>query len=334
MKHLENKLISPINIVGIGKVLPNNEVTSLSLDAKLGLDSGTVEKLTGLKKRYFVDDTSNSQTLVYDAVSQALTHAQLNIDDIDCIINSSATMEQAIPYNGASTHKLLNPSRPIPSFDINMTCLSTLRAFDIASKLFQSYKNILIVSCDIASIGLDWSDIRTAGIFGDGACAMIVTPSNTGGILVSNFETHSSGYEYCMIRGGGSKCNPNNYNGDYKKMSYFEMKGKNLYKLSSKILPLFIEKTLKSKGLKLDDIDWVVPHQASQSALNHIVKILKLDKEKFIDIFATHGNQVSSSIPSAMHTLMHTKKLISGQKVMLVGTSAGVGLGLVVWEVP
>ncbi|MCW8895461.1 3-oxoacyl-[acyl-carrier-protein] synthase III C-terminal domain-containing protein [Sulfurimonas sp.] len=325
---------NPINIIGIGKSLPNNEVTSLSIDKKLGLASGTVYQLTGLQKRYFLDDKSNSLDLVFNAVAEALRHAKLCIDDIDCIINSSATMEQAIPYNGASTHRLLNPSRPIPSFDINMTCLSTLRAFDIASNLFSNYNNILIVSCDIASVGLDWNNIRTAGIFGDGACAMIVTSSNSGGIIVSNFETHSKGYEYCMIKGGGSKYNPNNYKGDYKDMSYFEMNGKNLYKLSSKILPSFIDKTLKSKGLKLDDIDWIVPHQASQSSLNHIVKMLNIDKEKFIDIFKTHGNQVSSSIPSALHTLMHTKELISGQKVMLVGTSAGVGLGLVVWEIP
>ncbi len=327
-------MISPMNIAGIGKALPRNEVSSLSIDSKLGLGSGTVEKLTGLQRRYFLDETGTSLELVFDAITEALEHAQLTIDDIDCIINSSATMEQAIPYNGASTHKLLQPSRPIPSFDINMTCLSTLRAFDIASKLFDSYKNILIVSCDIASIGLDWSNIRTAGIFGDGACAMVVTSSKSGGILVSNFETHSDGYEYCMIRGGGSKCNPNNYSGDYKNMSNFEMNGKNLYKLSSKILPPFIEKTLRSKGLRLDDMDWIVPHQASQSALNHIVKMLDIDKEKFIDIFKTHGNQVSSSIPSALHTLIHTKKLKSGQKVMIIGTSAGVGLGLVVWEVP
>ncbi len=327
-------MISPVNIIGIGKALPNNEVSSSRLDEKLGLDSGTIYKLTGLQKRYFLDATSSSLELISDAVEEALSHAKLKIDDIDCIINSSATMEQAIPYNGASTHKLLKPSRPIPSFDINMTCLSTLRAFDIASKLFDSYKNILIVSCDIASIGLDWSNIRTAGIFGDGACAMIVTSSCSGGILVSNFETHSDGYEYCMIRGGGSKCNPNNYNGDYKSMSYFEMNGKNLYKLSSNILPSFIENTLKSQGLSLDDIDWIVPHQASQSSLNHIVKMLKIDREKFIDIFSTHGNQVASSIPSALHTLIHTKELKSGHKVMLVGTSAGVGLGLVVWEVP
>lgn len=327
-------MICPIDIVGIGKSLPNKEISSSSIDTKLNLKIGTTQKITGLEKRYFVDEGCTPSELLLKAIKEALDQANFDIDDIDCIINASATIEQAIPYNAASTHRLLNPSRPIPSFDINMTCLSVLRSFDIASKLFDSYKNILIVSCDIASVGLDWSDIRTAGIFGDGASAIVVKSSNSGGIIVSNFETHSSGYEYCMLRGGGHKYNPNNYKGDYKETSYFEMDGKKLYKLSSKILPSFVISTLKSKNLELDDIDWIVPHQASQSSLNHISKLLGIKKEKFIDIFSTHGNQVASSIPSALHTLIHTKKIKSGEKVMIVGTSAGVSLGLVVWEVP
>lgn len=329
-----NNKISPINILGIGKAKPKKEVLSSFIDKSQNLQDGTTQKITSLEKRYFLGENQSPSELLNEAIIEALNHAKLTIDDIDCIINASATNQQAIPFNAASTHKLLNPKRPIPSFDINMTCLSVLRAFDIASKLFDSYKKILIVSCDIASIGLDWSNIRTAGIFGDGASAMIVGSSLSGGIILSNFETHSSGYEYCMIRGGGHKINPNNYDGDYKTMSYFEMDGKKLYKLSSSILPPFIKNSLASKNLTLDDIDWIVPHQASQSSLDHIIKMLNLDKSKLIDIFKTHANQVASSIPSALHTLLHTKDVKSGQKVMLVGTSAGVGLGLVVWQVP
>ena len=86
-------------------------------------------------------------------------------------------MQQAIPYNGGGVHRVLKPKRPIASFDINMTCLSALRAFDLASNLFEAYPTIMIVTCDIGSTGLDWSEIRTAGIFGDGASATIVQKS-------------------------------------------------------------------------------------------------------------------------------------------------------------
>lgn len=323
-----------ISILGIATALPNHIVTSEELDKTLGLEKGSVAKITGLQERHFFKKEDTASLLAIEAIQKALKNANLCLDDIDCIIQSGATMEQAIPYNAAGIHSLLQPKRPIASFDVNMTCLSVLRAFELASHLFDSYRNILLVSCDIPSIGLDWSDIRTAGIFGDGVSAMIVAKSTGGGILVSNFETHSQGYEYCQIRGGGSRLHPSMYQGDYKEVSNFEMNGKRLYKLVSNFLPDFISNTLTRVGLSLSDIDWIVPHQASQSSLDHMVKMLDIERSKFIDIFKTHGNQVASSIPFALEELMQKSSFTHGQKVMFIGTSAGVGFGLVVWEVP
>ena len=322
-----------INIIGTGKALPKNEVMASMIDKKCNFEEGKTFKVTGLEKRYFLENESVNN-LMLRAISQALENANLTVDDIDCIISANATMQQMIPYNGAGVHGLLKPKRNIPSFDINMTCLSALRAFDVASNLLDTYPRILIVSCDIASTGLDWSDIRTAGIFGDGAAAIVLEKSTKGGIVVSNFETYSEGFEFCQIKGGGTKNPPSLYKGDYKEVGVFEMNGKKLFKLSSKILPNFIHNTLRTKGLTLDDIDWIVPHQASQASLNHIVRMLKVEKSKLIDIFYNHGNQVAASIPTALHELFMTKNLEVGQKVMMIGTSAGVGLGLVVWEVP
>jgi 3-oxoacyl-[acyl-carrier-protein] synthase-3 len=323
-----------IDITGIGKSLPSNELRSSTLDKKLNFSDGTVEKITGLKKRHFFKDSEDMDNCVLKAIDEAVKMADISIDNIDCIINSSGTMIQAIPYNAAYTHKLLNTTKPIPSFDINMTCLSTLRAFDISARLFDTYKYILIVSADFTSVSLDWSDIRTAGIFGDGATAIVVSKSLTGGILFSNFETHSKGYEYCQIKAGGSKRAPKIYDGNFEDICNFQMDAKKLFKLSSQILPAFIFDTLKLNEMNINDIDYIVPHQASGASLKHIIKIMDIDHTKVIDIFSSHANQVSSSIPSALYTLIHTKNLKSGQKVMLVGTSAGLGLGLVVWEVP
>ncbi len=322
-----------IDIIGTGKALPKHEVTASMIDKKCGLPEGKTLKTTGLEKRYFLkDETASGITL--QAIKQALDNANLTVDDIDCIISANATMQQMIPFNGAGVHALLKTKRNIPSFDINMTCLSAVRAFDMASYLTDTYKTILIVSCDIPSTGIDWSDIRTAGIFGDGVATMLVQKSTSGGLLLSNFETYSEGFEFCQIRGCGSLNPPSSYQGDYAEMGLFEMNGKKLFKLSAKVLPEFIDKSLKTKGLCLDDIDWIVPHQASQASLNHIVRMLNIDKSKMINIFEGHGNQVAASVPTALHELFMTKDLKSGQKIMMIGTSAGIGLGLVVWEVP
>jgi len=119
-----------INIVGTGKSLPLNEVTASTIDKQCNLEEGITLKITGLEKRYFLKDET-AESLIVSAVNQALENAKLTIDDIDCIIAASATMQQAIPYNGAGVHRVLKPKRNIPSFDINMTCLSALVLYEL-----------------------------------------------------------------------------------------------------------------------------------------------------------------------------------------------------------
>jgi 3-oxoacyl-[acyl-carrier-protein] synthase III len=323
-----------VRIDGLAAKKGTKKVSSCDLDKQLNQKSGSILKSTSLESRYFFQDYSEFESKINEAVNEALVQADITLDDINCIINASATMHQAIPYNAAYTHKILGCKKPIATFDINMTCLSSLRAFEVASHLLNSYKHILIISADFSSISLDFNDIKTAGIFADGTTAMIISKSTSGGILFSNFETHSSGYEYCQIKGGGSKSQKIHYQNNLDDVFYFNMDGKRLYKLTSQVLPSFILNTLKNNNLSLKDIDYIVPHQASGAALKHTSKALGFDESKFINIFAINGNQISSSIPSVLYHLFQTKDLQSGQKIMLVGTSAGLGLGLVVWEVP
>lgn len=336
----EQPIFRDINIKGIGCSLPNQKILTQDIEKNLKLEEGYISKLTGLSQRFFCENTLEIDTLCQTAIQKALSLSNMSLNEISCIICSGASSLQTIPYNAAYIHKLVKANHSVATFDINMTCLSVLRAFDVASYLTSTYNNILIVSIDIASIGLDWSQIRTAGIFGDGVSAIIVgkkdSTQNSGGILTSNFETHSNGYEYCQIKGCGIKSPPKFSQSieEYQQQCYFEMDGKKLYKLASQIVPNFIYESLSKINLTLNDIDWIVPHQASKGSLEHIKKILNLDNNKFIDIFSEHGNQVASSIPFALAHLLYHKPIKSKDKILIVGTSAGVGLGLVVWEKP
>lgn len=326
-------MIQNIKILGTGKFLPKQAISSASLDEKLGLKPGRIEKMTGLKTRYFVQEETASDMAI-NAINMALKRANLSLNDIDCIIAGSGTMEQAIPYNAASILKGLNPSRPIHTFDINMTCLSAMMAFDIGSRLLLSshYRHILIVASDVASAGLNWSKLDAAAIFGDGAAAFILGRSETGGILASKFETYSEGFDYCVIPGCGSKIPPSKIDGNYKPYGQFQMQGKEVYRLAAKIVPTFVDKLLESCHLTIKDIQWVVPHQASQLAIRHIQKILQISNDQMIDIYSEHGNQVATSIPTAMHELFVNRPLQSGDKILLLGTSAGMSVGGLVLE--
>lgn len=323
-----------IDITGIGKALPRHPTSAEQLAQHLGLPQDTLEKLIGLKTRYFLSTEETAEGLIQRAADEALDHAGVDINEVDCIISASATMHQALPYNAATLCRVLCPTRAVSSFDINMSCLSALRALEIAAHLLTSYSRILIVSCDIASVGLDWQDLHSAGLFGDGAAAMIVERSKSaaGRILTTQFETHTAGYDYCQIMGGGHRLPPAAYDGNYIDAGRFRMQGRALYRLTAEIFPSFLDKTLHAAELCLDDIDWVVPHQASRSALEHLIQRLKIPKAKCVDIFATHGNQVAASIPTALYHLFHDYPVKSGDKILLAGTSAGVGLGAMIWE--
>lgn len=325
-----------VTIKGIGVADPKRLVESSEIDHYLGVDEGTIESRTGIKQRRYASNESAGE-LGVKAIHNALQDAKFEISDIDCIISASGTMEQAIPYNGANIHRLLNINKPIPTFDINMTCLSAVAAINVANSLILSntYNNILIVSSEIASVGLDWNDIEVGGMFGDGAAAMIFGKSiySSQRILGSHFETHSEGYESCQIRGGGSLNHPSKViDEDYSKYGLFEMHGKEAYRLTAKVMPKFLQKLLEKSNIQLDDVDWVVPHQASYLGLEHLKKRLKVPEHKLINILSEKGNQIASSIPTALYELLKHRTVKKGDKVLIIGTSAGLSLGGVIME--
>lgn len=325
------KNIKKVSIIGTGKAIPTKKITSEMLDQQLNKKRGYTKKATGISERYICIDESASD-LAVNAINMALTNATRNIEDIDCLISASGTMEQAIPCNAAKVHSRLKPQKPIPAFDINMTCLSSVMAIDIATNFLLSgqYKTIALFSSDIASVGVDLNELEPGGIFGDGAAAIILTSSesdNSSQIICSHFETFSQGLELCQIKGGGSLNHPSKVSGDYKPYGMFEMNGFSLYRLTAKELPGFIDRLFQKTDYTIKDIDWIVPHQASRMGLKILEKFTKVKTEKIVNIFETHGNQIAASIPTALHELVISGKLKKGDKILLIGSSAGISLG-------
>ncbi len=326
-----------VSIKGIGISTPSKLVKSVDIDQYLGIKLGTTELKTGINSRYYVKNETAGE-LGVESINNALKDANLKISDIDCIISAAGTMEQAIPYNAANLHRLLKLKHPIPSFDVNMTCLSAVAAIDVANALIlnNTYNNILIVSSEIASVGIDWNDKETGGMFGDGAAAFVLGQTNLTSkrLIASHFETHSEGYESCQILGGGSLNHPAKVESkDYTDYGMFKMNGKDAYRITAKVMPKFLKALLQKANISLSEIDWVVPHQASHLGLTHLQKKLSIPSGKLINILNKNGNQIAASIPTAMYELLKNKPIRNGDKVLIIGTSAGISLGGIILEV-
>lgn len=321
-----------LRILGTAAVLPDEVLTSAELDERLGLPAGTVEERTGVRVRHV--ERGSAAALGARAARKALADAGLTLDDVDVILGASATPDQPLPCNAALLHEELTPARPVPAWDVNASCLSFLVALDLAATLVDAgrHERILIVSSDLASVGLDWSDLGASGIFGDGAAAVVVGHAGTTGsaVLAAGLATHSEGAHTCEIKGGGSRFAPDRVDGDYADWARFRMEGGAVFRLAIKHLPPFVDGLLAEAGTTMDDLSVVVPHQASHHALDWVRSRFGVEGDRLVDIYADHGNQVGASLPSALHAAIESGRLRRGDRALLLGTGAGLSLGGIV----
>jgi 3-oxoacyl-[acyl-carrier-protein] synthase III len=319
----------PLRILATGVSTPARWIDSRELDLALGLAPGTVQARTGVARRG-VEPERNAAEVAAEAAHDALRRAGLKLDAIDAVVCASASHDQAMPCNAALLHRALG-LRGVPAFDINASCIGFLMALDLVASLLASgrYRRVLVASCDLASRALDANDLDTYGLFGDGAAAAILTADDSNGaaLLAARFETWSEAAHACEIPGGGSRLTPARYDGDYREVCTFRMDGKRLYRVVAEHFDRFLADTLAEAGLGLDAIDRVIPHQASALGMAHVFRRISVPPERVEDLFAQCGNQVSASLPTALHYALDGGRLRAGDTALLIGTAAGVTLG-------
>ena len=324
-----------VKMIGLGQYLPENRVLSTELDKKLGLSEGSVQKKSGLLSRHFAAAHETTSFMGAKAALQAILQASISLADIDVIISACGAGEQLIPCTASLIQKQLGLEKSgIACFDINSTCLSFLSALDTASYLIEGgrFKCALIVSSDIPSSGLNWKDMETCTIFGDGAAACVLVKSEgSSRILAAHMQTYSIGAEFCRLEAGGTRIPPAKAF-DRERYGMFCMDGKKVFKLASQLIEQAKESLFAKAGVCMADIDWIIPHQASLLAMHHIRKRLAIPVEKFVNIYATHGNQIAASIPSALSQYVHAHKIKRGDLIYLLGTGAGLSVGGMILE--
>lgn len=321
----------PLALLATGKALPSRCVSSAALDVQLGRAPGYVQDKSGIHQRHYASATEHQADLAAAALRDAMARGGIRPGSIDLLLSTSGVPDQALP---AMACRILEPAglaAGTPAFDVNASCLGFLAALQVAAGLLASgaYRRIAITACDLASRGIDWADPEASLIFGDGAAAVIVeadaSRASGQGILMQRFETHPSGKSMCEVRAGGTARNPRI--GVAAQDYLFAMQGRAVFKLVSGLLDGFVQRLFSGSGRCLDDIALIVPHQASHLSMQHLRKRLGVPLQRVMDIYASHGNQVSASIPTALHEALTTGRARRGDRVLMLGSAAGVTLG-------
>lgn len=324
----------PVRIAGLGHALPPKAISHEELATWLGVSPFDTLRASGVSTRYHVDyhrpgATELGALAAREAIAEA-THDDATLPEL--VINASGTQARSIPDGSALLMRALG-ERVAPhasGLSVHTTCLSFLSGLQVAGSLIAAgtHRRILVVSTEAASVGLDPRDLETAALIGDAAAAAVLERAAEGsasGIEAVHFETFPEGTELTRVRGGGTDFHPlaaHTRDDD----NYFRMDGRALLKLVMRRLPGFLDAVYDGD---VRDVDHIVPHQASPATFA-VLSRLGFPMERVHRSLEELGNTVAASIPSTLYRAVRAGTIGRGDRVLLLGSGAGVTLGAIV----
>lgn len=300
-------------ILGLGTAVPENVVTSAELEARLGLTDGWIQERTGIVQRHIAAPDDTTSSLGIRAATRAIDDAQLDIGDIGMVITASVTPDWVFPATACQLQSALGISGP--AFDLNAGCAGFLYALAQADAAVRAEhtKHVLVVGTEVLSRITDWSDAKTAVLFGDGAGAAVVGPS-TDGSGVGRFALFSDGSEPELLF----------VDPDTRKI---KMRGREVYKRAVIGMADAVVDALEASGLSANDVDLVVAHQANARILEGVRLRLDFPAAKIFSNIDRYGNTSAASIPIALAEAVATGRMTEGDAVVLTAFGAGFAWG-------
>ncbi|MCW5851023.1 MAG: ketoacyl-ACP synthase III [Anaerolineae bacterium] len=321
----------PVKIAGLGYCLPDHVVQNAALERELGLAEGWIERVTGIRERRRATQETSAE-MAAEAGRMALTHAGLDVGDLDAIVGASTGPQQLIPCTAAFVQRALGaPDGGSACFDVDATCLSFLVGLQVVSHLVAAgvYGTVLLYSSEMSRWSLNPQEPESAVLIGDAAAATVITrtpPGEASAVWRSQVATHSSGADLTAFIGGGTRHHPNDPT-TTPAMNLFHMDGPAVFKQATRLAGPFLDSFFDRLGWQRDEVDWVVPHQASGMALKQLTARLGFRPDQLVVNLPTRGNCIAASLPLALAEAVHGGQVQRGQRVLLVGTGAGLSIG-------
>lgn len=322
-----------IVIKGVGSYIPNKILTNEDLGKIVDTSDEWISGRTGIKKRHISsgEDTSYMAT---EACKQALTRANIDPKDIDLIIVATATPDMYIPSTACIVQKEIDAVNAL-AFDISAACTGFIYGIQIGTSLMKTsnFKHALVVGAETLSKVTDWQDRSTCVIFADGAGAALLSRDENVGVIDTINKSEGDKWEHITI-GGNDVINPFSKEIEPKKKE-IQMNGGEVFKFATTTIPKAIKEILEKNNMSIDEIDYIVPHQANIRIIEYAAKKLKISPDKFYTNIQDYGNTSAASVPIALNEMYEKDLLKKGDKIILVGFGGGLtyGASLIDWSI-
>ena len=314
-------------ITGIGTCLPDKVLTNSDLEKMVETNDEWIVTRTGIKERRIAADDIAASDLSTGAAQKALKMAGISSSEIDLIIECTVTADTMYPSTSAIVQYNLQAVNAA-AFDLSAGCTGFIYGVTTAVQFIQNgfFKNILVIGCDILSRVTDFTDRNTCVLFGDGAGAVVISRTDEAGILEEYINADGSGKDYLTLPAGGSRM-PASADTVEKRLHFTKMNGPEVFKFAVKAMPHAVNCLLERSGLEVEDIDYLIPHQANIRIIESAVKRLGISPDKVGISIDKYGNMSSASIPITLYDEYEKGKIKKGDKVILVGFGAGLTYG-------
>jgi 3-oxoacyl-[acyl-carrier-protein] synthase III len=316
-------------IAGTGSALPPRRLTNADLVAELatqGVESSDewIVERTGIRARHFVGADQNASDLAVEAGRHAIEAAGLTNADIGLVIVATSTPDMVFPSTATIVQRKLGIVHGCPAFDVQAVCSGFVYALTIADAMIRTgtARHALVIGAEVFSRILDFKDRTTCVLFGDGAGAVVLSASDTPGILATDLNADGRHLDILCVPGTVS-------GGQVLGDPVLKMDGQAVFKLAVGVLEKTARASLAKANRQDSDIDWLIPHQANIRIMQSTAKKLKLPLEKVIVTVDQHGNTSAASIPLALDTGVRSGRIQRGQTLLLEGVGGGFTWGSV-----
>jgi 3-oxoacyl-[acyl-carrier-protein] synthase-3 len=319
--------VSGSRLLGTGSALPARVMTNAELASQVDTTDEWIVERTGIRQRYIAGEGETTATLATAAARAALADAGVEASSIGLIVLATATPDNTFPATATKVQAALGCNGCV-AFDVAAVCSGFLYALATADSLLRTgmAKRALVIGAETFSRILDWEDRTTCVLFGDGAGAVVLeAPDADGtggleapGIIATRLHADGGCHDLLYVDGGPSTT---------QTVGHVRMKGREVFRHAVVNLADVLREVIEDTGISVEDIDWVVPHQANARILDATAKKLGIAPEKVIVTVDRHANTSAASVPLALDVARKDGRIKPGDLVMLEAMGGGFTWG-------
>ncbi len=311
-------------IIGLGSAAPDKVLTNFDMEKIVDTSDQWIRERTGIERRHILEDGKTNSDLATEASRRALKDANLSASDVECIIQATISPDMLFPSTATTVQANLK-AHHAAAFDISAACSGFLYGLTMADSFIASglYKNVLVIGSEVLSRIMDWEDRSTVVLFGDGAGAAVVVPSDGSRGIVSAYIKSDGRLNHLLNFPGGGVKNPASHETVDQRLHYIKMEGREVFKHAVRTMVDAAVHCLSLADAKPEEIDLLITHQANKRIVDAVVQRLKLPDEKVFMNMNEYGNTSAASIPLALDQAVREGRLRKGQLVLLVAFGGG-----------